>query len=371
MSLPTLDARARVLLFAPHPDDESLAAGIFLQRAVAAGAEVRVVYATDGEKNGWPQRFLERKVRLRELDRRRWGARRRVEALSALRVLGVRPKQVEFLAFPDQGVTDLLLEGCTETIRRLAQIIIASRPTHLLVPSASDTHPDHSALAVLLGLAFDHFLPRPHRCCRLEYLVHGASVSFADDAESLPQTMLERQAKQLAIGCHVTQVALSRRRFLAYAKRPERFVLGGEGSVPAGDGPLGSFRRTREAVCLQAVFKLKPLRAEETSLYLIGQGARGGLRRLRATLPARSARLDLIDCATGAIAGLGHYEGDAFRARITLPANDFALTGPIYLKLDRRLWFFDEAGWLEIGALLPSAASLLPRSLPPRVRVAA
>ena len=85
MNLPLLSSRSRVMLFAPHPDDESLAAGIFLQRAVAAGAAVRVVYATDGERNCWPQRVLEGKMRIRENDRRRWGARRRAEALAALR----------------------------------------------------------------------------------------------------------------------------------------------------------------------------------------------------------------------------------------------------------------------------------------------
>ena len=106
MNLPLLSSRSRVMLFAPHPDDESLAAGIFLQRAVAAGAAVRVVYATDGERNCWPQRVLEGKMRIRENDRRRWGARRRAEALAALRTLGLGPANASFLSLPDQGVTE-------------------------------------------------------------------------------------------------------------------------------------------------------------------------------------------------------------------------------------------------------------------------
>jgi hypothetical protein len=61
---------------------------------------------------------------------------------------------------------------------------------------------------------------------RLHYLVHGASESFAREAYDLPSSSTERKAKRRAIVCHVTQVALSRRRFLAYAKRPERFVVG-------------------------------------------------------------------------------------------------------------------------------------------------
>lgn len=357
MYLSILDSRTRVMMFAPHPDDESLAAGVFLQRAVAAGADVRIVYGTDGEKNCWPQRLLERKVRIRAQDRRRWGARRQAEALAALRVLSIRPDQVEFLSLPDQGVTDLLLGGCRETIRRLADAIIRWAPTHLLVPSASDTHPDHSGLAVLLRFAFDDFLPRHHQIQRLEYLIHGASTSFAKAARGLPQTSFESKAKRRAIACHVTQVALSRRRFLAYAKRPERFVLDEEKSTPTGDGPIRSFERSRDAVRLEVAFALKPLRAEETSLYLVGQDTSCGLRRLRATLPGRTARLDLIDCATGAIAGVGRYQGDAFRAEVFLPAHGFALNRSLHLKLDRRVWFFDEAGWLEIDPLLPRAAT--------------
>ena len=52
MNLPPLTSRSRVMLFAPHPDDESLATGVFLQRAIAAVAgtarDARVVLRADG-----------------------------------------------------------------------------------------------------------------------------------------------------------------------------------------------------------------------------------------------------------------------------------------------------------------------------------
>jgi LmbE family N-acetylglucosaminyl deacetylase len=356
MNLPLLNSRSRVMMFAPHPDDESLATGVFLQRAVAAGAAVRIVYATDGERNCWPQRVLERKVRLCDLDRRRWGARRRAEALAALCALGIGPENVEFLALPDQGVTDLLLEGCSETMRRLADTIIAWQPSDLLLPSTLDTHPDHSGLAVMLGIVFDDYLRAPHSIARLHYLVHGASESFALRAHDLPHSPMEKKTKRCAITRHVTQVALSRRRFLSYAKRPERFVRGDEKIMPAGDGPICAFTRDRGALRLHVAFALKPLRAEGTSLYLLGRDAGARLRRLRTTLPGRSAKIDLIDCATGAIVSVGRYYGDAFRAEILLPTNGFVLSRSLFVKLDRRVWFFDEAGWLEVGAILPQVA---------------
>ncbi len=37
----------RLLVFAPHPDDETLATGELIQTALAAGASVRVIFATD------------------------------------------------------------------------------------------------------------------------------------------------------------------------------------------------------------------------------------------------------------------------------------------------------------------------------------
>ncbi len=351
MNLPLLTSRSRVMLFAPHPDDESLASGVYLQRALAAGAAVRVVYATNGEKNCWPQRLLERKVHLDDADRRRWAARRQAESLAALRVLGVEAENVEFLSLPDQGVTGLLLGGCKETLRRLAFAIAVWRPTHLLLPSARDTHPDHSGLAILLRLAIKEYLPPQLEVTQLHYLVHGASQSFGRQAHDLDHNPMERKAKRRAILCHATQVAFSRRRFLSYARRPERFVVGEERVAPVFDGPVRSFTRSGSQLRLRVAFTLKPLRAEETSLYVLGRDSGSRLRCLRTTLPGRSTRLDLIDRATGAITSVGRYRGDAFQAEISLPLIGFAVNQPIFMKLDRRVWFFDEAGWIEIPSI--------------------
>src|SRR5215475_693274 len=109
-----LDSDSRLMVFAPHPDDEALGCGIMLQRARAASAATRVVYVTDGENNPWPQRFLERKWRLDSHDRKRWGQLRRAECLAALRVLGHDPASACFLTMPDQGLTGLLVQVCSK-----------------------------------------------------------------------------------------------------------------------------------------------------------------------------------------------------------------------------------------------------------------
>ena len=83
-SVPSFNAASRLLVFAPHPDDESLACGILLQNAVEAGAAILVIYVTDGENNPWPQRYLSRRWRLNAAARQRWAKLRRKEALAAL-----------------------------------------------------------------------------------------------------------------------------------------------------------------------------------------------------------------------------------------------------------------------------------------------
>jgi hypothetical protein len=130
-------------------------------------------------------------------------------------------------------------------------------------------------------------------------------------------------------------------------------VVGDKKIVRSCDGPIRSFQRDGGELCLHVAFNLRPLRAEGTFLYLLGHDAFNGLRRLRTTLPGRSCKIDLIDCATGAIASVGRYQGDAFSAEILLPLHDFATNRAVFVKLDRRVWFFDEAGWIEIPSPVP------------------
>ena len=175
---PPLTAATRLMLIAPHPDDETLGCSVILQKAVRAGAAVRVVYITDGDDNLWPQRLIERKWRITAADRERWGKLRRAEALAALRVLDVDLAEVQFLALPDQRLTELLLRDCDGVLAQIAAVIDDWRPTDLLAPSLFDTHPDHSAVAVMMRLVFSGFLDDASEISLWNYLVHGKSPAF-------------------------------------------------------------------------------------------------------------------------------------------------------------------------------------------------
>src|SRR5947199_9486587 len=222
MDIPKFDSSSRLMLFAPHPDDESLACSVILQQAVRVGAAICIVYVTDGDDNPWPQRALERRWSLSPSDRKRWGKLRRAEALAALRVLDIHPADVQFLALPDQGLTDLLLRDCNSALTRLTQVIDDWSPTDILAPSIFDIHPDHNALAVMIRLIFAEFFQGG--VSQWNYLVHGRSPAFFDRAAELSPSEVETATKRDAIRRHQTQIKLSRRRFLRYATRPERFL---------------------------------------------------------------------------------------------------------------------------------------------------
>jgi len=351
VQLPAFTSHSRLLLFAPHPDDESLACSILLQQAVRAGAAVRVVYITDGDDNPWPQRVLERKWRLDATDRRRWGRLRRTEALAALRVLGVNGSAARFLGLPDQELTTILMCDCRSALAHFAEIIADWRPTHLVAPSISDTHPDHSALSVMLRLVLSESFSEPMATGEMtvwSYVVHGRSAAFFDRAATICQSRREAATKLHAIRCHKTQLKLSRKRFLAYAGRPERLVKLGARDGILVDGSVTSVFRLPGSLCVELRLAPKAMRMSEPVLSVLGRSGAGALLCATMRIPPRSSGIKLLDSASPDAGAEAQYCGNAFAGQLTIPLSIFSSASTIFVKLERRSWFFDEAGWLEI-----------------------
>ena len=334
------------MLIAPHPDDEALACSVILQKAVRAGAAIRVVYVTDGDNNPWPQRALERRWRLNASDRKRWGKLRRSEALAALRVLGIHASDVQFLALPDQGLTDLLLRDCNSAVTRLIQVIDDWSPTDILVPSPSDIHPDHNAVAVMMRLIFADF--SAGEVSQWNYLVHGLSPAFFDRAAELASSEVETATKRDAIRCHQTQIKLSRRRFLGYATRPERFLRVEHKSGVWCDGAVHSVSRTRDDLNVAFRFAADPFRMQRGKFFILGRDPLGRRRACQIRLPGCSADVEMLDCATNHSIGVARYRGHPFAGEFALPLHLFSPIHDLFIKVDRRSWSFDEAGWIEI-----------------------
>jgi len=226
-----VSAQTRLLVVAPHPDDETLACGILLQQVLAAGGEVRILLLTDGDNNPWPQRFLERRLRIDRDARLRWGAKRRGEVASALMRLGVPASALHPLGWHDMELTSRLRDDAAESIAAMRAAIAAFAPTIVCGPALRDSHPDHGAAHVLCRLVLAGMASAP---MLLAYPVHGSAETSAYPI-SVDATATQRQCKLAALAEHRTQMALSGRRMLRLADSPERYMsVRGE----TGDGRL-------------------------------------------------------------------------------------------------------------------------------------
>lgn len=242
---PTIDGSTRLLVVAPHPDDESLAAGLLIQRTLASGGRVDVLLLTDGDDNPWPQRWLERRIVVGATDRARWGARRRREVAAALARLGVGPDHLHALGWHDMQVTSELRERHGQALSAVRRVVERTRPNLVVIPDLGDSHPDHGSAHVLARLAL---AAAGSTADVLTYMVHGTERSAPEDL-IVPDADAQRQAtKTAAVLEHHTQMALSRKRMLRVASRPERFdrpppaLTGGTVRLPWHPGPLARAR---------------------------------------------------------------------------------------------------------------------------------
>jgi len=326
---PRFAQRDRLLVVAPHPDDETLACGELIQSALAEGAAVRVVFATDGDNNPWPQRWIEKRWHIGAKERRRWGERRRGEAAQALHMLGAGAIQSRFLGLPDQGLTDALMHG-DALVDALAAEIVAVAPTHLALPSLRDRHPDHSALHVATELAL---LRARHACVHLAYAVHGAENADLELASAPPF----QARKQAAMARYASQLALSRKRLLAIASKPECF--------DASATSAAEFEEKGGRLRL-AVDALPELRAPHDALVVVA--TRDAVLRTTARLPLRARQGSELASHAGNALRVA-FEGDALE--VTLPTSSPPVVAA-WAKLHRagkRVVVFDRSRWHALG----------------------
>lgn len=167
---PELDPDDRVLILAPHPDDEILGTAGLMMAAQAVGAEVRIVLVTSGDGYSWAARAWLKKTNVSRDDLIAFGQVREAESRTALARLGVEEFALQYLGYPDRGLAALWEahwevpatsrftgrssdpEGNStytgsELLRRLEQILSGYQPTVLLLPHPLDAHSDHWALA--------------------------------------------------------------------------------------------------------------------------------------------------------------------------------------------------------------------------------
>lgn len=344
----SLGSHDRLLVLAPHPDDETLGTGGLIQHAVASGAEVVVAFITAGENNAWAQRAIELRPFISAADRERFGHRRRREVEAALKRLAVPAGRAVFLGFPDQGLTDRLLDGGEPLVGELTALLSSVAPTTVAYPFASDRHPDHSALAVAtrLALARRRGAPPPTELC---YVVHNPALRGLSVEGSFvrldPRQLADKRA---AIRCHVSQMVWRRSWMLSFSAPVERY-LPPQLAVSAAGGPIRAVSARDGELELNLLSRNRPFSFGSRTLLVGVERDPDRFEVLICTLRRGSGRLPLRRPAGGALAlGVG-FEGSPHRGAVRLPGEMLAGARRLFVKLERRFGFFDEAGWLEVA----------------------
>ena len=180
----------RVLVLSPHFDDEVIGCGGAIIRHVRKGAEVRVVFFTDGRFGSNALAHLEGEERRRHEEALMLTRKR--EAASSLRTLGV----VEGI-YLDSVETMLGSDPALQS--RLREILDEVRPEVVYLPFFLEEHPDHRAAGRAL---LDSTLGRGYRFDCMGYevwtpLFPNCLVEISDVVEVKKQALLH-YASQLA-----------------------------------------------------------------------------------------------------------------------------------------------------------------------------
>lgn len=118
--------KGKLIVFAPHPDDEIIGLGGTLLQAKAQGSDLVIVYLTSGDLGGD-------------------SSVRKDEASEVCRRLGAKPI---FLDWPDRSIS--IDDHYSEVIER---ILIAEEADFVFAPSPQEYHIDHRATAHLVSEA--------------------------------------------------------------------------------------------------------------------------------------------------------------------------------------------------------------------------
>lgn len=278
-----LDRTTRLLVIAPHPDDEALGAAGLMQRVHEGGGQVRVVLLTSGD--GFPEgvEVAAGVAHPAASDFRGYGVRRERETRDAMRLIGLGPDAVTFLGFPDEGLcrlastylfdkrrafespytnrespppTEQVIRGAryrgVDVRRELEKLVGDFAPTLIALPHPDDEHPDHCSTHIFAREALGNLPARlTSKVHVLHYLVHygqwpltadggiGTMISPPDGfppAEgrwiSLALTADEADVKKRALLAYGTQMQVIGRFMLAFGRGNELFLDGEPASLP-------------------------------------------------------------------------------------------------------------------------------------------
>jgi len=153
----------RVIVLAPHPDDEAIGCAGSILKHVGCGDRVSIVIATDGRRS----QMIADPTKMSE--------QRRKEAAAAAEILG--DVRVEWLGLRE-GDWDL-----RELQSRLEALLDEIEPDVIYAPSRIDFHPEHHRVAHALALALDSHRSVPPRS--LDVRIYSVQVPLTPALSNL------------------------------------------------------------------------------------------------------------------------------------------------------------------------------------------
>ncbi len=287
-----LSSNDRILVLAPHPDDEILGAGGVLLRAVEMKLPVKVVFLTYGDSNQWSFLLYRKHPVIMPGAVKKMGLIRRDEALAAASVLGLDEKDLVFLGYPDFGTMNIwyahwndrpplmglltraskvpyqgalrpgaLYKG-EEILKDLRTVIHDFKPTKIFVSHPCDHNGDHLAFYLFTRVAvwdegiednveiypyLIHYLgwPKPAGFKPDKPLVPPASIINTVKWKQYRLSPAEFELKKAALQAHKSQYTSTPKYLLSFIRPNEIF----------GDFPVVHLHPNQHA----PVFKVKSL----------------------------------------------------------------------------------------------------------------
>lgn len=196
--------KQKVLIFSPHPDDESIACAGLIQKFIKSNCVVQVVLITNGGK---------KKLILGDKKTRR------LEFLEATKILGLNNDNLIFLNFEE----DYFKHSKKLLANKIKMIINKVVPDIIVYPHSSDIHIDHRSLGKTLQKLKErstihlqylvHFgklkFPKPYRFC-FNYYIYPPSSLLNNKFSwiSIDLSKDEETIKEKAVNCYKSQLKL-------------------------------------------------------------------------------------------------------------------------------------------------------------------
>lgn len=184
----------KIIVFAPHPDDETLACGGTIVKKIHEGYEVYVVVMTDGRhshdlvlglKEPSPEAIA--KIRVREVS-------------EATAILGVQSDNLILLGFEDSKLSQYVAKAKERTIQILNEI----RPVEVFVTCREDESEDHRAACQIVKDSIKE-VNLPTRL--YEYPVWGGKVSWPGLKVLVMNVSKELGTKKEALSKYKSQIS--------------------------------------------------------------------------------------------------------------------------------------------------------------------